>query len=126
MTAVHYLVLDESMSGWRPKTTVTRGLLNITYEPCKHVNLGTMIKNSCECITGMFVYHDVVRGSAQQGSKKYCDMKSHLPRGEPIQYVAEVLRQAEGAGVSTGGWIGGDAWFGLVNAAVEFLTKAEN
>ncbi len=68
----------------------------------------------------MFVYHDVVRGLAQQGSKKYCNMKSHLPREEPIQsHVAEVLRQAEGAGLSTGGWIGGDAWFSLVNAAVE-------
>jgi hypothetical protein len=54
MTDVHYLVLDESMSGWRPKTTVTGGLPNITYEPCKPINLGTMIKNSCECITGMF------------------------------------------------------------------------
>ncbi len=69
MTDVHYLVLDESMSGWRPKTTVTGGLPNIMYEPRKPVNLGTMIKNGCECITGMFVYHDVVRGLAQQDQR---------------------------------------------------------
>ena len=47
-------------------------------------------------------------------------MPSHLPHGELIQkHDAEVLIQAEGANVKKGGWIGGDAWFGLVNAAVE-------
>ena len=124
MTDVFYMVLDESMSGWRPKTTQTGGLPNITFEPRKPVNLGTMIKNGCECITGMMVYHDMVAGAQQQGSKKYCDMPSHLPRGELIQkHVAEVLRQAEGANVKRGGWIGGDAWFGSVNAAVELKCR---
>ena len=124
MTDVFYVVLDESMSGWRPKTTPTGGLPNITFEPRKPVDLGTMIKNCCECITGMMVYHDMVAGAQQQGAKKYCDMPSHLPRGELIQkHVAEVLRQAEGANVKKGGWIGGDAWFGSINAAVELKCR---
>jgi hypothetical protein len=124
MIDVHYLVLDESMSGWRPKTTATGGLPNITFEPRKPVDLGTMIKNGCECVTGMFVYHDIVKGTVQQSSKKYCNMKSHLPRGEPIlSHVAEVLRQAEGSGIKKGGWIGGDAWFGSINAAVELKCR---
>ncbi len=72
---VHYLVLDESMSGWRPKTTATGGLPNITFEPRKPVDLGMMIKNGCECVTGMFVYHDILKGTVQQSSKKYCNMK---------------------------------------------------
>ena len=51
-------------------------------------------------------------------------MPSHLPRGELIQkHVAEVLRQAEGANVKKGGWIGGDAWFGSINAAVELKRR---
>ena len=78
MTDVFYVVLDESMSGWRPKMTQMGGLPNITYEPRKPVELGTMIKNGCECITGMMVYQDVVHGAQQQGDKKYCDMPSHL------------------------------------------------
>ena len=124
MTDVYYCVLDESMSGWRPKTTPTGGLPNITFEPRKPVNLGTMIKNGCECITGMMVHHDIVMGSVHQGAKKYNDETSHLPRGEQILgHVAEVLRQAEGANVQKGGWIGGDAWFGSVNAAVELKCR---
>jgi hypothetical protein len=49
MTDVCYAILDESMSGWRPKTSVLDGLPNITFEPRKPVNLGTMIKNGCKC-----------------------------------------------------------------------------
>lgn len=125
MTNVYYVVLDESMSGWRPKPTATGGLPNITYEPHKPANLGTMIKNGCECITGIMIFHDIVAGSIQQGSKKYCDMKSYyLPRGKPIQsHVAEILRQAEGANIQQGKWIGGNAWFGSVKAAVELMHR---
>lgn len=76
------------------------------------------------CASCLLNYHDVVSGAQQQGLKKYCDMKSHLPRGENIQmHVAEVLRQAEGANVKEGGWIGGDAWFGSINAAVELKCR---
>jgi hypothetical protein len=60
MTDVYYLVLDESMSGWRPKTTTTGGMPNITFEPRKPVDLGTMITNGCKCITGMLFYHNIV------------------------------------------------------------------
>ncbi len=76
------------------------GLPYITFEPRKPVDLGTMIKNGCECITGMMVYHDMVAGARQKGEKKYYDMPSYLPCGELIQkHVVEVLRQAEGANV---------------------------
>jgi hypothetical protein len=36
------MLVDESMSGWRPKTTNLGGLPNYTYEPRKPVPLGTM------------------------------------------------------------------------------------
>jgi hypothetical protein len=124
MTDVHYAVLDESMSGWRPKTTATGGLPNITFEPRKPVNLGTMIRNGCECRSGIMVHHDIVKGTVQQGNKKYNREQSHLPKKEPIlAHVAEVLRQAEGANVIKGGWVGGDAWFGSVNSCVELMKR---
>lgn len=101
---VTYLVLDESMSAWRPKTSKTGGLPNITFEPRKPVDLGTMIRNGVECVTGIFVHHDIVQGAAQQSNKKYLGEPSHLPKGEKINtHIAEVLRQAEGAGVIDGG-----------------------
>eukprot|EP00797_Seminavis_robusta_P009610 Sro169_g074980.1 n/a (342) ;mRNA; r:10060-11085 len=43
MFYVVLLMLDESMIGWRPKSTKTGGLPNLTYEPRKPVPLGTML-----------------------------------------------------------------------------------
>jgi hypothetical protein len=57
-----YLLLDESMSAWRPKTSQYGGLPNLTYEPRKPKPLGTMFKNGVEAITGIMVTQDVVQG----------------------------------------------------------------
>ena len=38
------LMLDESMVGWQPKMTKTRGLSNIPFQPRKPVDLGLMLK----------------------------------------------------------------------------------
>jgi hypothetical protein len=55
------LMLDESMSGWRPKTSKLGGLPNYTYEPQKPVPLGRMFGNGVECISGILVFQDVVQ-----------------------------------------------------------------
>jgi Transposase IS4 len=128
------LVLDESMSGWRPKTSKTGGLPNISFEPRKPVPLGTMFRNACECFTGCLVYQDVAQNVEEQQRKPYffvdgdADRKeqvlSHLPVKTPMQaHSAEVLRQADGAGVIEGGWVGGDAWFGSVMTCVELMKR---
>ena len=58
---VLFLVLDESMSGFRPKTTKTGGLPNITHEPRKPVSLGTMLRNGAEGKTVILAFDDVVQ-----------------------------------------------------------------
>ena len=63
ITDVFNMVLDESMSGWKLKTMQTGGLPSITFEMRKPVNLGAMIKNDCECIMGLMVYHNMVAGA---------------------------------------------------------------
>lgn len=123
---VWYLILDESMSGWRPKTSKTGGLQNISHEPRKPVDLGTMIKNGAECITGIMAFNDIVQGPVQQREKKYLSeetkTKTHMPNGEDMYcHIAECLRQAEGAQLREGGWMGGDAWFGSVPCAIELM-----
>lgn len=74
------LMLDEAMSGWRPKNSKRGGLPNITYEPRKPVPLGTMYRNSAECHTGIFIYIDPVMGSERQGRKQFAKTASHLPK----------------------------------------------
>ena len=115
-----YMVLDESMSAWRPKTSQYGGQPNLTYGARKPKPLGTMFKNGVEATTGIVVYQDIVETKEVQREKKYNGEVSSLPLGEPIlQHVGEVLRQCEGAKLASGGWVGGDAWFGSIPAVVE-------
>jgi hypothetical protein len=129
------LMLDESMSGWCPKTSKFGGLPNITYEPRKPVQLGTQLKNGIECLAGTMAYQDVVQPPEIQKRKEffiqnealnddYVPELSSLPGNPPMQaHAAEVLRQVKGAGVLAGGWAGGDAWFGSVMSCVELMTR---
>jgi hypothetical protein len=64
------LILDESMSGWRPKTSKLGGLPNYTYELRKPVLLGTMFRNGAECMSGILVFQDVVQLLEVQSCKK--------------------------------------------------------
>ena len=124
------LLLDESMSGWRPKTSKLSGLPNYTYEKRKPVSLGTMLRNGVECICGMLVFQDVVQLPEHQAAKKFHGEDSAMPHPENSgrkktigSHTAEVLRQVEGAGLEEGAWVGGDAWFGSVTTAVEVYSR---
>ena len=118
------LMLDESMSGWRPKTSKLGGLPNYTYEARKPVPLGTMFRNAVECVSGCLVFQDVVQLPEVQSRKKYFGEMSHLPGAYEIKATtAEVLRQVEGSGIKEGGWVGGDAWFGSVMSSVEVFRR---
>jgi hypothetical protein len=118
------LLLDESMSGWRPKTSKLGGLPNYTFEKRKPVPLGTMFRNGVECITGMIVFQDIVQGAESQHRKEFHGDNSSMPNGCKISaHTAEVMRQVKGAKVVPGGWVGGDAWFGSVMTAVEVMKE---
>ena len=113
---------DEPMSGWCPKTSKYGGLPNYTYEPRKPVPLGTMLRN-CGCPqTGVLPYQGIVMMPEKQRCKTFGLEDAVLPSKKVRpQPTAGVLRQALGAGVKKGGWVGGDAWFGSVTSAVETL-----
>ena len=121
---LNLLMLDESMSGWRPKTSKLGGLPNYTYEARKPVPLGTMFRNSVECVSGCLVFQDIVQLPEVQSRKKYFGELSSLPGMEEIKATtSEVLRQVEGSGVKKGGWVGGDAWFGSIMSSVEVYKR---
>ena len=122
------VMLDESMSGWRPKTSKFGGLPNLTYKPRKPVPLGTQFKNAVEGLSGCFVYQDVVQPAKLQQWKHFfypnpeqqTPEKTSLPGHPNMQaHTAEVLWLVNGAGVVRGGWCGGDAWFGSVMTSLE-------
>jgi hypothetical protein len=123
------LILDESMIGWKPKTSKLRGLPNITFEPRKLVDLGLQLKNCAECLTGMFAFQDIIQAPEVQKRKKFFyrneekligEEPTSLPNSPDMQaHTAKVLPQMEGASVRRGGWVGGDTWFGSVMTAVE-------
>ena len=124
------LMLDESMSGWRPKTTKTGGAPNITYEPRKPVPLGHMLRNGCEALTGIIVHQDVQQLVEHQRAKRWFGQDSVMPvsvknkgakKKTIVPHVAECLRQCEECGLheQEDGWVAGDAWFGSVMCSVE-------
>ena len=57
---VLFLLCDETMSGYCPKTSKTRDLPNLSHEPRKPVSLGTMLRNGVEGKAGIFAFHDIV------------------------------------------------------------------
>ncbi len=118
------MVVDESMSGWRPKTTKFGGLPNYTYEPRKPVPLGTMFRNGVECISGVLIAQDVVQNPEMQSRKSYHGDRSFMPdKSDITAHTAEVLRLIENAQLPPGGWVGGDSWFGSTTTAVEVMKR---
>lgn len=116
------LILDESMSGWKPKTSKLGGSPNCTLEPRKPVPLGTMFKNGAERKSGLIVFNDAVQNLEQQVQKRCNNLDSHsLDGGKVLVHTSEVLRQARGACVPSEGWVVGDAWFGSVSSCVELM-----
>jgi hypothetical protein len=92
LESVVLLLLDESMSGWRPKTSKLGGLPNYTFEPRKPISLGSMFRNGAECTTGLFAYQDPVQLPEHQAKKKYHGEPSSLPDSRNIgAHTAEVL-----------------------------------
>ena len=95
------LMLDESMSAWRPKTTKLGGLPHLTHEPRKPIPLGTMFRNSADCWTRMLKYYDVVQ-------KEFSGEKTKMPDENNMPaHVVETMRQVKNSKLRKCGWVGG-------------------
>jgi hypothetical protein len=112
------MLIDESMSGWRHKTTKPGGLPNYTFESCKPAPLGTMFQNGIEYISGVLVV--VIQNPELQTQKAYHGDLSLLPDKFTITaHTAEVLWLVKKSGIPKGGWVGGNSWFGSVAMAFD-------
>ncbi len=83
------LVLDEIMSAWRPQTTPTGGLPNVSFIPRKPEPLGTEFKTVCCGVTGVMLFVEVQKGK--------CAMKEAVLASEFGVNAAISLRMAHGA-----------------------------
>ena len=80
------------MSGWRRKTLKLGVLPNCTHEPRKLVPLGTMLKNSTECKSGIIICNNVVQNAEIQIRKKCSRDASNFPDSSKILvHSTEVL-----------------------------------
>jgi hypothetical protein len=86
------MLVEESRSGWWPKTIKFGSLPNYTFEPCKPVPLGTMFCNGVECISGVLVIQDVVQNPEIQSRNAYYGERSFmLDKSDMTSHAAEVL-----------------------------------
>ena len=92
------LVLEESMSGWCPKTSKLGGLLKCTHEPRKTGTLGAMLKSATQFNADMTAHCDVAPNPEKQSRMKHSkDKTSFLDESSILAHAAEVLTQVEGS-----------------------------
>jgi hypothetical protein len=92
------MLVDESISGWIPKTTKLGGLPTYTFKLMNSVPFGTMFQNGAECISEVLVVQVFVQNLEQQTRKTYHGDMSSLPDQPTITaHTAEVLCLVDGA-----------------------------
>ena len=105
-------ILDESMSAFRPRTSKTGGLPNISYILRKPEPLGTEFK-SCVCpITKVMVHLEIQRGKNGMADQLY-NKKLGATTGCTVRIAQRVSQTYIDGTVET---VKGDAWFGSVKA----------
>lgn len=85
------------MSGWRPKSTKTTGLPNITFEPQKPANLGTMLKNSLNAKAEFSSFERLFRRQKIKTRRNILASNLVCQKKKVNVHVAEILCQTDGA-----------------------------
>jgi hypothetical protein len=110
-----WLSIDESMSAWKPRTSPTGGLPNISFIARKPKPLGTEFKSAACPITGVIRSLEIQRGKQGMSSMKYNNAIG-ATAGCTLRLLEEAIPEEDKA--NTHG-VRGDAWFGSVKNASE-------
>ena len=125
-------VVDESMSGWKPRTSETGGLPFVSFVPRKPRSLGTEFKNVACPETGMLTYLELQRGKNPMRELKYykefgttvaCALRlfegsSYGGQGNKERREAEKDKRKE--------QMIGDSWFSSLRLAEEMGSRRMN
>jgi len=106
-----WISVDESMIAWRPRTTVTGGLPNLSFVARKPEPLGTEFKNSACPILGVIRHLEIQRG--KEGMK---NLKYNSTVGATTGCTLRLLEGSVGGDDDEDNrhCIQGDAWFGSI------------
>ena len=113
-----WLVVDESMSAWRPRTTALGGLPNISFISRKPEPLGTEFKVTACPITGCLSSLEIQRG--KDGTN---DLEYNNETGKTAGVMLRLLKLTSRVQTSSVQGVKGDAWFGSVRNALALKSK---
>ena len=109
------LILDECMSAWKPHTSATGRLRNISFVIRKLKPLGTEFKVVCCPVTGCMIAIEIQRGKKGMKISKY-----HTDLGATTACTIRLTEEAMRSG-GHGNCTKGDAWFGSVKCCANLL-----
>ena len=122
VVASNHLTMDELMSAWRPRTTRTGGLPNITHIPRKPEPLGTEFK----CVT-CSKSNIMLHLELQRGREGMRDSEHHRELGATAACtvrLSEVCKQRNDLVDDDNTLVmKGDSWFGSVKAAANLAQR---
>ena len=112
-----HIVLDESMSAWKPRTSKAGGLPNITYIVRKPKPFGTEFKTAIDPCSGVMLCLEVQQGAAEMKKVRHEILQKDV---NPTTACTEVLIRAcpPPQHRHLKRTVIFDAWFGSVNTAL--------
>lgn len=114
------MVLDESMSAFRPRTTATGNLPNLSYIQRKPEPLGTELKVTADAHTGMFLFLEIQRGKEAMRRAEFAQetLKTTACTARLMKYTAQTWDNEKRSQPWDRTTYYGDAWFGSVPSVV--------
>ena len=85
-----YITLDESMISWRPQTSKTGGLPNISFIKRKPKPLGIDLKNGVDSDSGVMICAEIQEGNWAEGSSL-----ANAPRARQVGHDGKAHRRVE-------------------------------
>ena len=123
VAASRALTIDESMTAWKPRTSKTGGLPNISYIMRKPEPLGIEWKVTCCTVTGIILKLEIMRGKEGMKNSKY-----QSEYGATTACVVRHVEATTGCGRPAnehpmGTHKSGDSWFASVKTAEQLALQ---
>ena len=113
----NWVVIDESMSAWRPRTTRLGGLPHLSHVPRKPEPLGTEFKCTADPESGCMLALEIQRGKEAMKTQTY-----NSDYGNTCGCTMRLMTTTKGDDDVCVG-VKGDAWFGSIKTCANLKAK---